>query len=89
MKRAADIIQDCALPRGAYDQVRYMQQVDHMTPEEFARFFREILQLTEHYDRSINVSFCDRLDFIEEHPKMFYKFRKIDPDAEIHFEMID
>ncbi len=89
MKQAADIIQDCALPGGLYNKIEFLQIIESMTLDEFSKFCKEVLLLTEHYDRSINVSVCDSLDFIEQHPGMFYKFRKIDPDGDIHFEMID
>jgi len=78
MKQAADIIQDCVLPGGLYNKIEFLHVIESMTLDEFSKFCMEVLLLTEHYDRSINVSVCDMQDFIEEHAGKFFKFRKID-----------
>jgi len=88
-----EIIQECAMVTGDYDKRLFEKLVERLGTEEFNRFCRGIMLLTEYYDTSCGAYATDHKPLLEkllvEHPNMFWKLERIDFDRPINFKIVE
>ena len=88
-----EIIQECEMVTGDYDKALFLTLIEELPPEEFNRFCKAILLLTEYYHTSLGAYATDHKPLIEklliEHPNLFWQLKAIDFDRPINFRIIE
>lgn len=81
-------VQKSEMVTGDYSKQQLIEAIGSMTPEEFNRFCREILYLTEFYDTNQGAWVTDMKNHVAQHKDIFWPLQQIDFDRPVHFTII-